>query len=114
VKKNPANWKKITEQFAEKVVADSSRYEWNQLPLAPGATPKTGLVTEPLVNKNDNSASFAYIIQVFNDPMPRSYIEAKGLVINDYQDILEKAWIERLKTKYPVVVNQKVLTDISK
>jgi peptidyl-prolyl cis-trans isomerase SurA len=46
--------------------------------------------------------------------MPRTFTEAKGLVINDYQEILEKAWIEKLKKKYPVEVNQKVLADISK
>jgi peptidyl-prolyl cis-trans isomerase SurA len=114
VKKNPSNWKSLLEQYAEKVIADSSRYEWFQLPLAQGVTPVAGMVTPPLVNTNDNSASFSYIFKVYTSPMPRNFSEAKGLVINDYQEELEKQWIERLKKKYPVTVNEKVLNEISK
>jgi len=46
--------------------------------------------------------------------MQRSFDEAKGLVINDYQAQLEDEWTEALKKKYPVVINQKVLAEISK
>ena len=77
-------------------------------------TPKAGMMTTPMVNANDNTASFAYIIKAYSQPMQRSFNEAKGLVINDYQAILEKQWNEKLKKKYPVVIDQKVLADISK
>ncbi len=40
--------------------------------------------------------------------------EARGLVINDYQQILEKNWIEDLKNKYKVTINQEVLNEIRK
>jgi peptidyl-prolyl cis-trans isomerase SurA len=33
LKKNPAGWKKQAEALSEKVVADSSRYEWDQIPI---------------------------------------------------------------------------------
>ena len=72
------------------------------------------MITSPLVNTNDNTASFAYIIQSYSQPMQRTFMEAKGLVINDYQTILENQWTEALKKKYPVVIDQKVLNDISK
>jgi len=114
IKKNPAYWRKITETESEKVVADSSRYEWNQIPNMNKMAPKAGLITTPLLNKNDNTASFAYIIKVYPQPMPRSFDEAKGLVINDYQAQLEDEWTGALKKKYPVVINQKVLAEISK
>lgn len=114
LQKNPAVWRTITATYTEKVVADSARYEWDQLPNLGKAVPKAGMITAPLVNVNDNSASFAYIIRVYPQVMQRSYNDAKGLVINDYQNVLEEQWIADLKKKYPVVINQKVLAGISK
>ncbi len=114
VKKKPANWQKIAGGYTEKVVADSSRYEWTQIPNLFKMTPKAGQVLPPLVNTNDNTASFAYIIQAYTKPMQRTFNEAKGLVINDYQAVLEKEWNESLRKKYPVVIDQKVLSEISK
>jgi len=114
IKKKPADWRKIIEMYSEKVVADSARYEWDQLPNPSKMIPKAGIITSPLVNTNDNTASFAYIIQSYPQPMQRTFNEAKGLVISDYQVILEKEWTERLKKKYPVVIDKKVLNEVSK
>ena len=114
LKKNPAAWKKAAEALSEKVVADSSRYEWDQVPGLGKAVPKPGMLTQQTANSNDNSASFAYIIKVYTESTPRTFNEAKGLVMNDYQADLEEQWIRDLRKKYPVVVDQKVLADISK
>ena len=114
LKKNPADWRKVTELYPEKVIADSSRYEWNQIPNLNKMAPAAGMITTQLLNKNDNTASFAYIVKAYAEPMPRSFNEARGLVISDYQTLLEDKWIAELKKKYPVVINQKVLADISK
>lgn len=114
LKKNPADWKKTADMFTEKVVADSSRYEWEQIPNINKMVPKPGMITTPLVNKTDNTASFAYIVNVYAQPTQRSFNEAKGLVINDYQAVLEQQWDEALRKKYPVVIDQKVLAEISK
>ncbi len=114
VKKDPKNWKKIAGNYPEKIVVDSSRFEWDQIPSIGKTTPKTGLLTKPLVNSTDNTASFAYIVNVYTQPLQRSFSEARGLVISDYQNILEKQLDEQLKKKYPVVIDQKVLAGISK
>ncbi|MEO7983331.1 MAG: peptidylprolyl isomerase [Bacteroidota bacterium] len=114
VKKKPADWRKIVEQYTEKVVADSSRFEWDQIPNLGKTIPKAGMITTPLVNSNDNTASFASIIRTYSQPLQRSFNEARGLVINDYQLILEKEWTDKLKKEYPVVIDKKVLNDISK
>ncbi|MFN6091086.1 MAG: hypothetical protein ACK44N_01575, partial [Bacteroidota bacterium] len=45
-------------------------------------------------------------------PMPKSLNEAKGLVTSDYQSALEKEWVDELKAKYPVKVNQEILQTI--
>ena len=114
IKKNPSDWRRITEGYSEKVIADSSKYEWNQLPNLKVPVPKAGMVTAPLVNTNDNTASFAYIVNVFPHPVQRTFNEARGLVINDYQVILEKEWNEALRKKYPVTIDPKVLAEVSK
>lgn len=114
IKSNPAGWQKVTELYAEKLIADSSRYEWDQIPNLGKATPKKGMLTSPLLNTTDNTASFAYIIKVYPQPDQRNYNEARGMVINDYQVILEQKWDEELRKKYPVVIDRKVLDSISK
>jgi peptidyl-prolyl cis-trans isomerase SurA len=112
--KNPSAWKRATEPLGEKVVADSARYEWEQIPGLGKAVPKVGMITASTISQGDNTYSFAYISKLYPEPSGRSYNEAKGLVMNDYQDALEKKWIQDLRAKYPVVVDQKVLADISK
>jgi peptidyl-prolyl cis-trans isomerase SurA len=114
IKTNPLDWKNAVAQYPETVIADSSRYEWEQLPNLNKSIPRPGMITTPLVNRNDNTVSFAYIIATYPQPMQRSYTEAKGLVINDYQAVLEKKWDDALSKKYPAVVNKKVLAAISK
>jgi len=43
---------------------------------------------------------------------PEEYIDVKGLVISDLQEQKEKEWIEALRKKYPVEVNEEVLKTI--
>jgi peptidyl-prolyl cis-trans isomerase SurA len=114
VKKNPSAWKTASDAFAEKVVADSSRYEFEQIPNAGSSDLQAGVVTAPVINKTDGSASFAYILKTYPTDMPRNYADAKGLVINDYQTELEKKWVAELKKKYLVKIDEKVWQEIAK
>jgi len=114
MKKDPTNWRKEVEAVSEKVVADSARYEWSQIPGIEGKTPVDGMITPLSVNPTDKTASFSLISKVYQQPAPRSFNEAKGLVMNDYQTMLEQDWVKALKKKYPVVIDQKVLAQILK
>jgi peptidyl-prolyl cis-trans isomerase SurA len=114
LRKTPAAWHSLVTNFGEKIAADSARFELSQVPNPGKVNLQAGTITTPLINKSDNTASFAYILHIYDQPAPRSFSEARGLVINDYQAQLEKGWIEDLKKKYPVVVNQKVVDDIIK
>ena len=114
VKAKPNNWRSVVNRYTDKIVADSSRYEWEQLPNPNKEKIVAGIVTPPFINKTDNTASFAYIIKSFPQQEQRSFAEAKGLVINDLQKEFEKQWDELLAKKYPVRIDEKVLTEISK
>ena len=45
-------------------------------------------------------------------PEPKKLEEARGAVLADYQNYLEKQWIKKLKNKYEVDVNEEVLNEI--
>lgn len=45
---------------------------------------------------------------------PESYLDERGRVTSDYQDALEIEWIEQLRAKYPVVINQEVFERLKK
>ena len=45
---------------------------------------------------------------------PKLLNETRGLVISDYQMKLEKEWIDGLRFKYPVVVNEDVWNNFLK
>ncbi len=62
----------------------------------------------------DSEESYPLIIikGKVKEPKPKLFIEAKGAVISDYQDFLEKEWIKKLREKYNINVNQQVLSTI--
>lgn len=45
---------------------------------------------------------------------PKTYNDVRELVVADYQEQLEKAWIEALRKRYTVVVNKDVLSTVNK
>jgi peptidyl-prolyl cis-trans isomerase SurA len=111
LEKNIGNWRKAVDSFGGQIQADSGRFESGQLP---GKAPmEAGRFIEP-VTRPDKSIQFAYIIAVYKMPSPRTFEEARGLVINDYQSELENTWIEELKKKYPVTVSETVFKTLPK
>jgi peptidyl-prolyl cis-trans isomerase SurA len=114
LKKSPADWQELVNDMSEKIAADSSRFEVAQIPNPTNLSWKPGTITAPLVNKADNTASFAYVIKYYPQSEPRGFADAKGLVITDYQNELEKKWLEELKNKYPVTINEKALDELKK
>jgi peptidyl-prolyl cis-trans isomerase SurA len=108
------DWKKIAEESNNTVIADSGRYELPQIPAPEGTKFKTGVITPVLPNSVDGSASFVKVLQTHGDNEQRSFDDARGLVINDYQNVMEDKWIEDLKKKYPVKVNEDVFKSLLK
>ena len=114
LKKSPASWSSLVTSFSERIAADSSRFELEQIPNPTKISLKAGTITGLQINKADNTASFAYIVRNYTTTSPRKFEEARGLVINDYQNELERNWLSQLRAKYPVKVNDKVLESLIK
>ncbi|MBL7698421.1 MAG: peptidylprolyl isomerase [Chitinophagaceae bacterium] len=108
VKNDLSLWRKLADQSNGMVQADSGRFELSQIPVAGRTNFTEGLITAPVTNDQDSSKTFAYIIRMHNEKEPKSFDDAKGSVINDYQAFLEEQWVAELKKKYPVKVNKKV------
>ncbi len=64
----------------------------------------------------EQSKDYPYVFVVGENLkyMPEDYTDVRGLVTADYQEYLEKEWIEMLRKKYPVVINQEVLKTVKK
>ena len=55
-----------------------------------------------------------YVVKVAAvlEPAPKEFTEAKGLATSDYQAYLEKKWLEALRLKHKIVINEDVLYQI--
>ena len=105
---NGKSWKDLVHEDSQ-IQADSGRYELTQIPASDRNNFKAGFISTPVINSVDGTAVFSMIIKMYPENQQRNFEDARGLVINDYQNFLEKRWIEELKRKYPVKVDQKVL-----
>ncbi len=55
---------------------------------------------------NKDGRTYYTVISKVDFARMKTFEEAKGLAISDYQTYLEKEWIKSLKQKYPVTINQ--------
>ncbi len=94
------------------LAADSGYYEKGDNEFIDHIKWVKGL-TQPTFEQDNNNAVIVLIEKVLPSGQ-KSFKEATGLVIADYQDLLQKQWVSRLKKKYPVHINQKVLEKLKK
>jgi len=61
-----------------------------------------------------NGISYWMQIQKIEPARLKTFPEARGSVINEYQKVLEKQWMEKLQQKFPVKVNAQELEKIKR
>ena len=88
-------------------------FEFKNLPDVKPATVLKGKPTEGMKNK-DGSYTVIKAEEIFTKPVPKTLEEARGYVVAEYQDYLEKKWNEVLRAKYPFVLNEEVYRTIKK
>lgn len=74
---------------------------------------KAGDMTEAKTDAGTKTASFLKI-EAIVPPTTKVLSEARGYAVADYQDYLEKRWIQDLRKEYPVVINEAVLKTLIK
>ncbi len=112
-KNKPA--KEITEKYNNDtltvVTVTSNLYLPGQNSNVDNLNKKIG-IGEDILNA-DGSITFVKITKIVA-PMPKTLKEARGYVISNYQDYLEKKWIEELHQKYPVQIDEAVFNSMIK
>lgn len=82
------------------LTAAGLRWEKNFMPTAP-------------VNDKEGNTVFRIVKEVM-EPTPKTLQEARGFVVADYQNQLDKEWVEELNTMYPIQINNEVLSQLIK
>jgi peptidyl-prolyl cis-trans isomerase SurA len=95
------------------VEATSDDYELSRLAELGDLTAKVGSKT-PVTNDLRKGTANFYKVEALLPARPKELREARGYVIADYQDQLEREWVEKLRQQYPVKINKKVLTKLIK
>ena len=99
-------WMGIAEESKGNVQADSGRYEISQLPGAALINiPEPGMFS-PVFKNADGTVVILQFLKIYGEGLQRSFPEARGLVINEYQNVLERKWVQSLRNKYPVKLNE--------
>ncbi len=92
--------------------ADSGTFQKGESRILDQVSWKTGL-SKPLPSEAGNKVSLVFIKKII-PPGIMTFDHARGLVISDYQDYLDKQWVQQLRRKYPVHINAKVLHKLIK
>lgn len=62
----------------------------------------------------EGSKGYYYVFKSLKQPTDKTLKEARGYIIADYQDHLEKEWVNALKSKTKIKVNDKVVKSLIK
>lgn len=123
--KNPKTTKKILSALGKKPVEEvaklyntagetvsfsSAKYEQGAQELENLAWKKKSM-SSPEKDAAQNTVTVK-ILDNLSGPTPKSLDEARGYIIADYQDFLEKEWVSSLHQKYKVEVNKEVFESL--
>lgn len=101
---------KINKSSELNVKVKMNKYEKDELSYIQNRKINKGI--NPIIEHNNKF----YVLKVSEviPSGPKSLKEARGLITSDYQNLLEKLWLEELNKKYTVKVNSEVIYNLSK
>ena len=100
----------VNEGATVHVLFHSGRYEINSNKLPNNFVVQKGV---NVYKEDDNHFAVVNVSEVLKSA-PKELKDVKGKVISNYQDHLEKQWIKKLRAKYDVKINKKVLKKLVK
>jgi peptidyl-prolyl cis-trans isomerase SurA len=74
---------------------------------------RAGAISAAKTDAGTKTASFTKVESI-EPPKPKALSEARGYAVAEYQDFLEKRWIEQLRQEYPVTINREVFERLIK
>ena len=89
----------------------SKTFEREGARIVRGMEWEVGATTSVEVNEYDKTQSFLKFEEL-QPKVNKTLDEARGYIISDYQDHLQKEWIEGLEGKYEIIVNNDVLKSL--
>jgi peptidyl-prolyl cis-trans isomerase SurA len=95
-----------------KVSVEDGRFEYDKID-AVAKNVKEGSCSMPVKSANQSTVYYCPA-KISTTNTQKNIADARGYVIADYQDYLEKKWIADMETTYPVVINETVLKSIIK
>lgn len=102
-----------TESKSDAVSIQRGHFEFSRFKDVPQAD-----ITKDKPSKAVKNADGSYTVvkadEVFSQPSTKSLDDARGYVIAEYQDYLEKQWNTQLRQKYPVKVEETVFKSMVK
>ncbi len=109
---------KSTEEIKKEVnTSDTDKVFFSDEELTKGETPFTSSFTGEkgqIVSVNENNYITLVKVEEVTPARIKTFEETKGKVINDFQEDLEKKWLNELRKKYSVELNKKTLKKIKK
>lgn len=74
---------------------------------------KAGEIGATAIDESTRSGQFMKVAEIIPSG-PKTLDDAKGYILADYQDFLEKEWVANLRAKYPVKTNEENIKSIIK
>lgn len=106
--------KKInSDSIPDAVTIQRGYYEFSKFKDVPQSAIVKGKASDAVKN-NEGVYVVAVADDVFTSPNNKTLEEAKGYVVAEYQDYLEKQWNEEMRKKYPVKLNESVFKSMVK
>ncbi|RYZ54468.1 MAG: hypothetical protein EOP49_05090 [Sphingobacteriales bacterium] len=100
-----------SDKVADGVMIQQGRFEFNRFKDVSSSDIVAGKASKAVKNA-DGSYTVVMAKEVFATNTPKSLEDARGYVVAEYQDFLEKKWNEQLRAKYPVKVEDGVFSSM--
>lgn len=96
------------------ITQQAGRFAFSQFPIDSSKLQEGKASDVFEYNTTNKSFGILYVRKLYPTAEIKSMDDAKGYIVADYQDYLEKQWEQQLKAKYPLKINDKEWSRLEK